>query len=130
MPTVGKKKFAYTKKGKWARFWIVFGGPVANFILAYFIYTALLFNGERVPQIKFAKISQEHVFHAKGIKTGDVLVKVNDQEIVSFDDLNVIDSQIDRISVARGEKIVEINIGLAGMKFLEDIVMAYTIRKK
>ncbi len=118
--TPDEEAVAYTKKGKWARFWIVFGGPVANFILAYFIYTALLFNGERVPQIKFAKISQEHVFHAKGIKTGDVLVKVNDQEIVSFDDLNVIDSQIDRISVARGEKIVEINIGLAGMKFLEE----------
>ena len=28
---------SFTHQGKWARFWIVMGGPLANFILAFFI---------------------------------------------------------------------------------------------
>ena len=33
-----EKKVAYTHKGKMARFWIVFGGPLANFLLAFVLY--------------------------------------------------------------------------------------------
>src|SRR5690606_11924274 len=30
-----ERKFSFTHKGKWARSWIVMGGPLANFILAF-----------------------------------------------------------------------------------------------
>ena len=36
-----EKKFSFIHKKKWQRFWIVFGGPLANFILAFFIFFAL-----------------------------------------------------------------------------------------
>jgi regulator of sigma E protease len=41
-----QRSFAYTFKSKWARFWIVAAGPLANFILAFILYWALALNGE------------------------------------------------------------------------------------
>ncbi len=111
---------AYTKKSKWARFWIVFGGPLANFILAFFIYLAIITVGERVPQIKFGPIPENVFLYEKGIRTGDVLLKINDQIITSFDDLNMVDSNVENITVDRrgNEKVFTIKLG--GMKFLEE----------
>ena len=33
-----QRKYSFNFKGKWARFWIVFGGPLANFVFSYFIF--------------------------------------------------------------------------------------------
>ena len=33
-----QRAFSFNHKGKWARFWIVLGGPLANFLLAFFIF--------------------------------------------------------------------------------------------
>ena len=30
------KKYSFVYQSKFARFWIIFGGPLANFLLAYF----------------------------------------------------------------------------------------------
>ena len=52
-----EKKVAFNYKSKWARFWIVFGGPLANLILAYFLYLGLMTIGEKVPETKIGSIS-------------------------------------------------------------------------
>lgn len=49
---VDEREYSFTFKGKWARFWIVMGGPLANFIMAYFIFFFLLMIGERIPEIR------------------------------------------------------------------------------
>ena len=49
--TEEEKSVAFNHKTKWARFWIVFGGPLANLILAYCLYVGLLAGGEKVPEI-------------------------------------------------------------------------------
>lgn len=117
--TPEEEAVAYTKKGKWARFWIVFGGPLANFILAYFIYLSLVSFGEKVPQVKFGNIVEKSVLYEQGFRTGDVLKKINSHEIVSFDDLNLIDSNIKEVTVERvgGEEVLAFE--MKGMKFLE-----------
>lgn len=118
--TPEEEAVAYTKKGKWARFWIVFGGPLANFILAFFIYFAVITAGEKVPQIKFGAVAENVFLYGKGVKTGDILTKINTQEITSFDDLNMVDSHVDDITVDRAGKLVSLPINLGGMKFLEE----------
>lgn len=117
--TPEEEKVAYTKKGKWARFWIVFGGPLANFILAFFIYLALVGIGERVPEVKLGKIVKDSTFESLGFQTGDIIKKVNHQTITSFDDFNVIDSQINKVTVERENKLVDIKVNFEAMKFLE-----------
>lgn len=118
--TPEEEKVAYTKKGKWARFWIVFGGPLANFILAFFIYLALVGIGERVPEVKLGNVPNESQFQKFGFKTGDIIRKVNDQEITSFDDFNVIDSTVNTVTVERMGQTKEIKISsLNAMAFLK-----------
>jgi regulator of sigma E protease len=117
--TPEEEAVAYTKKGKWARFCIVFGGPLANFILAFFIYFSIITAGEKVPQIKFGPVSQEMFLHGKGVRTGDILTKINTQEITSFDDLNMVDSHVDNITVDRAGTSKVLSVGLGGMKFLK-----------
>ncbi len=124
--TPEEEKVAYTKKGKWARFWIVFGGPLANFILAFFIYFALVMNGEKVPQAKFGVLDQSSKLYELGFRTGDVLSKINQQEIVSFDDLNFIDTDVSKITVNRDSNKIEIPVNFSGMDFIKYFSQANT----
>ncbi|MBT4791033.1 MAG: RIP metalloprotease RseP [Halobacteriovoraceae bacterium] len=111
---------AYTRKGKWARFWIIFGGPLANFIFAYVIYFFLVIAGEKVPQIKFGTLSQNSILHQSGVRVGDVLKNVNAQEISSFDDLNMVDSDVTKLVVDRQGRMVDIKMDIKGMKLIEE----------
>jgi regulator of sigma E protease len=114
-----EKKVAFTEKSKWAKFWIVFGGPLANFILAYFLYFSLLMSGEKVPQARFGNVPADSNYYSAGLRTGDVLKKVNATEILSFDDLNLIDSEIKNITVERDGKDQTYAISLKHLEFLK-----------
>lgn len=117
--TPEEEKVAFTRKSKWARFWIVFGGPLANFILAFFIYLALVGFGEKLPQTKFGKITNESVFKTYGVKTGDILTKINEQEITSFDDFNLIDSKVNHITVLRDDEKKKLELTMDGVEFVK-----------
>lgn len=118
--TEEEKKVAYTHKTKWQRFWIVFGGPLANFILAFIIYLALVSVGEKVPETRFGKIPTDSKFYEKGIRTGDVLTKINSQEIVSFDDLNLVDSDIETLQIRRVDELKTIPYVSKGIPFIKE----------
>ena len=79
-----ERKYAFTFKSKWERFWIVFGGPLANFIMAFGIFYILLLSGEKVPEARFGFVSDQSVFYQYGIRTGDRLVKLNNNEILGL----------------------------------------------
>ncbi len=117
-----EREHAFTHKSKWAKFWIVFGGPLANFILAYFIYFALLVGGEKVPEPKLGFIPSTSAYYQMGLRTADVLTKVNDKEILGFDDLNLVDTQINTITVKRGQEDVKVNINKESSEFIQDIM--------
>lgn len=95
---------AFYHKGKWQRFWIVFGGPLANFILAFFLYFNLNLSGELVPPAFLGKISKSDKLYEYGFRPGDRLIKVNEDTITSFQDLTFIDSEISSIEVIRNNK--------------------------
>ncbi|MCT4643327.1 MAG: RIP metalloprotease RseP [Bacteriovoracaceae bacterium] len=102
-----QRKYAYTYKSKWAKFWIVFGGPLANFILAFVIYFGLVSFGEKVPRAVFGEVKKETLLYDKGFRTADVITKINEKTIFGVDDLNLIDHKIKNISILRnGKKIV------------------------
>lgn len=115
-----EKKVAFNHKSKWARFWIVFGGPLANMILAYFLYVGLLAGGEKVPETKIGVITEKSVFHDIGLRSGDVLIGINDEKIMSFDDLNIRGSKVETITVRRGEETVALNSNLELEKFINE----------
>jgi regulator of sigma E protease len=112
--TEEEKKVAFNHKSKWARFWIVFGGPLANIILAYVLYVGLLVGGEKVPQTKFGLIPENSAFHSRGLRSGDTIKMINDEKIMSFDDLNIKASKVETVTVERAgqTKIVDVNLSL------------------
>lgn len=118
--TQEEQKVAFTYKSKWARFWIVFGGPLANFILAFVLYFGLLLFGEKVPQARFGEIPVQSNYYELGFRSGDVLKQINDDRIMSFDDLNLIDTKIFSITVERDGKDITLPVDMQNMEFLRD----------
>jgi regulator of sigma E protease len=118
-----ERQYSYNHQGKWARFWIVLGGPLTNFLLAFAIFYSLLISGEKIPEIKLGRIEEKAKLYSLGFRTGDVISKVNKNEIYNPADL-VGDgqSQINEIEVRRNEKNIIINLNLKGDNFFEELI--------
>lgn len=114
-----EKKVAFNQKSKWARFWIVFGGPLANLILAYFLYVGLLAGGEKVPETKIGQVAEQSILYKKGLRSGDILVGINDEKITSFDDLNIKGSVVEKVIVDRSGKKVEVPVDIKLEPFIQ-----------
>lgn len=118
-----ERHLSFTHKGKFARFWIVMGGPLANFILAFVIFFSLLLSGERIPEIKMGAIPAESSLYRAGIRTGDILLKVNDTEVYNPTDLMVEGkSEISTITVKRADNTVVLPVDFKGDKFFEEVL--------
>ena len=121
-----EKKVAYTHKSKWQRFWIVFGGPLANFVMAFVLYFFLAVDGEKVPEPKLGVIKSDSKFHSLGIRTGDVLSKLNDKDIYNFDDVNIADSNLTSITVIRDSKPLELKTDITTEDFQKNLLTSVT----
>jgi regulator of sigma E protease len=128
--TEEEKKVAFNHKSKWARFWIVFGGPLANLILAYFLYAGLLAHGEKVPETKVGVLTEQSVLYSAGLRTGDVLTQINDEKILSFDDFNLKNSNIEKIVVSRKGQPVELEVKMGLETFVNEFVSVVSLMKK
>jgi regulator of sigma E protease len=125
-----EKKVAFNHKSKWARFWIVFGGPLANLILAYFLYVGLLAGGEKVPETKVGVVTEQSILHTKGLRTGDVLTGINDEKIMSFDDFNIKGSRIEKITVRRKDQNLDLPVDMGLEEFIEKFVGLVSVVKR
>ncbi len=118
-----ERPYSFTHQGKFARFWIVIGGPLANFVLAFFIFFSLLISGERIPEIKVGSIPTESILYKAGLRTGDVLIKVNDTEVYNPTDLMVEGKEeIKSITVKRGASNAVLPVDFKGDKFFEEVL--------
>ena len=125
-----EKKVAFNHKSKLARFCIVFGGPLANLVLAYVLYVGLLAGGEKVPETKVGLVTEKSVLYQKGLRTGDVLVGINDEKITSFDDFNIKGSDIEKIAVRRNNEKVEMPVNMPLQPFVEEFVKLVAVVKR
>ncbi|EQC44801.1 RIP metalloprotease RseP [Bacteriovorax sp. Seq25_V] len=114
------RRYSFVFKSKMARFWIVFGGPLANFILAFFIFFTLFVTGEKVPEIKMGNIEISSEFYKLGLRSGDVLKKVNENVISSPSDILLeSDGKIRTLEVSRLGTPVIVNLDLTADEFFE-----------
>lgn len=118
-----EKKFSFIHKKKWQRFWIVFGGPLANFILAFFIFFALFLTGEKVPEIKIGNVDIETKFYKMGFRSGDVVNKVNEHHITSPSDIVLeSDGHIESITVDRLGETRVVSVNMKPEQFFQELV--------
>lgn len=118
-----EREYAFTHKGKWARFWIVMGGPLANFILAYVLFFGLLIGGEKVPEIRVGAIPQESKLYEIGLRAGDSLRQLNGQTISSPTDIALEgNTKIDTLTVERNGENVQLPINMQGESFFNEFM--------
>jgi regulator of sigma E protease len=72
----------------WKRFLIVLAGPVANFLLAIAIFTAMfMFVGEYVMAPKVGSVRPNSAASAAGLLPGDMIKKIDGKVIADFQDI-------------------------------------------
>ncbi len=121
--TDAEKKFSFLHKSKLERFVIVFGGPLANFILAFGIFYLLFLFGEKVPEIRFGHIQNGSIFYGKQIHAGDALKKINESEVFGPAEIDIDpDTIVSTITVERDEQMVVLPIAMKGGIFVEELM--------
>ena len=117
-----ERKFSFTHKSKFARFWIVFGGPLANFIMAYAIFFFLLLGGEKLPELKVGVVAEQTKFYEIGVRTGDVLQKVNGNKVSNPSDIVLQDGGIRNVTVSRYGQERTFPVNMEGEEFFEEMM--------
>ena len=121
---------SYNTKKPWQRIIILFAGPFANFLLAAILYFSIAIMGASTFAAQIGTVQKDSpAFHA-GIQKDDLIVRINNEEIKSWDD---IDKRGVIVSVAKGTyhepimkeklKYAELQI-IKGFKAREDEVQS------
>ncbi len=110
-----EKKISFVGKNVWQRMAVVVAGPVANFLLAIFIFTILFqINGlNKVLPIIDEVVPASAAFIA-GLQKGDQILAIDEKEISEFDEIRnavmLTKEQELNFKIKRGEKFLELKI--------------------
>ncbi|MCG8641058.1 MAG: RIP metalloprotease RseP [Desulfobacterales bacterium] len=87
-PEADNSDESFNRKKLWQKSLIVAAGPVFNFLLAIFIFYGLYqFVGVYMGSPVVGEVMEDSPALAAGIKPGDVIKKINQKEIESFEDV-------------------------------------------
>ncbi|KAA0257751.1 RIP metalloprotease RseP [Deferribacter autotrophicus] len=91
---------AFLEKPVWHRFFIVFAGPLFNYLLAIFVFALLFVAGvnEFLPVV--GEVKKDMPAYSAGIKTGDKILEIDGRPIKYWDEMS------QYIKGKAGEKIV------------------------
>ena len=83
-----ERKGAFMFKKVWQRAWVVFAGPMANFLFAIVALAGLFaFTGEKIPMPVVGQVAQESPAERAGLVKGDTIEAINGQQIATWADL-------------------------------------------
>jgi len=127
---IGKEPEPYEFRAKpaWQRLIIMLGGIVVNMVVAWMIYSALLFNnGEsylRPENVKYG-IAVSELGERHGFKNGDKIIAVDGKEIMDFNDrdilMDMVLNQRKEVSIVRDNKSMNLELTTEFYKeFLEE----------
>jgi regulator of sigma E protease len=125
MDAVGseERKHSFTHKGKWARFWIVMGGPLANFVLAYFLFVALFVGGEKVPELRVGMIPESSMLYQAGLRPGDAFREFNGKPVLGPTDIALEGTKpISSVVVKRTGERVELKMAMTSDEFFNEFI--------
>ena len=80
-----KMKKSFHAKSVWERFMVVFAGPLFNFILAFIVSIFVVAVGG-VTKPVVGEVMSDFPAQEAGIKTGDIITKVNGHKLVILED--------------------------------------------
>lgn len=104
----------FRSKPAWQRLIIMLGGVTVNFILAYIIYVAVSFAyGDAdvsVDSLKDGYWIEHPTLNEIGFKTGDKVLKINDNPIINDSDIGLYIIGAESITIEREGKVSTINL--------------------
>ena len=81
-------------KPLWQRALVVLAGPLANFILAFFLFAgAYYILGDQVPGTRIGTVVAGEPAAQAGLQTNDVVLRINGDKVQSFSDIVMIVSE-------------------------------------
>ena len=108
--TAQDKRYSFFHKGVAARAAIVAAGPIANFVLAIVIFSAVyMIFGKQITTARVDTIQTESAAAAAGFQPGDLVVAIDGRPIESFSDMQRI------VGVSAG-KTLEITVDRGGVR--------------
>ncbi len=108
---------SFRSKPLWQRALIVAAGPIANFILAIFIFAGLyMVAGEVVMEPVVGQVMENSPAEKAGIKPGDRIVAIEGEKVDNFLDISRIvalrPGREITVTVKRGEKLLTLKVKL------------------
>ena len=82
------RPYTFAVQKLWKRAAIIFAGPATNYIFAVLVLAAVLFlTGQGIMPAIISEVEDDSVAEKIGILAGDRILRVNDQEVEDFSDL-------------------------------------------
>lgn len=111
----------YVSKTSWQKILIVFGGPLANFIMAFALYTYLPLKGEITTVFTLGDISESKTLQNVGLQSGDEILTVQGKMVRGVEDLAILKGDIGEVLIARGTEEKTLNISLGFLDFFNEV---------
>lgn len=98
--TEKEKEIAFSCKSLWQKAAIVAAGPIANYFLAIVIFTFFIFYfGQPTAKPIVSELVPDSAAYISGIEKGDLITKIDDKEIKTFNDIRML------MSISVGKKV-------------------------
>lgn len=81
-------KDSYNSKKPWQRIIILVSGPLANFVLAWFLFYAIALGGPQALSPVIGNVLHESPAHAAGLQKGDTVLSINGESISEWNNLS------------------------------------------
>lgn len=110
-----EKQKSFHFKKLWQRFLIVFAGPFANYLLSFIVIATLfiIYGNVNITNEVVGVVDNSPAYHA-GIKSGDIIVQLDDNKIENFDDLkraiSLNTGTVVKLGIVREDNFLDINI--------------------
>lgn len=85
--TEEEKQEAFLEKGVWQRIWVVFAGPLANFVLAVVFLIGLMLSGEEVLAPNVGAVTAGSAAEMGGLQDGDIFLSMDGVGVASWNDV-------------------------------------------
>ena len=103
-----EEKMSFAKQPVWKRIFIVFAGPLFNFLLAIIIFSAVYLYGVPALANIVGEVQKDSAAHEAGIVEGDKIISIDGKKIAYWDDIRPIvtesEGRILEVIVQRAEE--------------------------
>jgi regulator of sigma E protease len=88
---------SYNVKTPTQKIFILLAGPIANFILAFFLYFTIALGGPNILSPVIGKVLKDSPAQKAGLKSNDIVKSINNQDIKTWKDMSKIIEKSDGV---------------------------------